>query len=70
MDFISWDIEDGGVSLIRRGAWFIFSWISSIIWAQGELFKIQKALCSILTSIGKDEVTLNKFCSLERIKQT
>ena len=70
MDFISWDIEDGGVSLIRRGAWFIFSWISSIIWAQGELFKIQKALCSILTSIGKDEATLYKFFSLERIKQT
>ena len=68
MDFISWDIEDGSVSLIRRGAWFIFR--CTRIWAQGELFKIQKALCSILTSIGKDEATLYKFFSLERIKQT
>ena len=70
MDFIRWDIEDGGVSLIRSGAQFIFSWISGIIWAQGELFKIQKALCGTLTFFGKDEVTLNKFFSLERIKQT
>ena len=68
MDFISWDIEDGGVSLIRRGTWYIIR--CTRIWAQGELFKIQKALCSILTSIGQNEVTLNKFFSLERIKQT
>lgn len=68
MDFIRWDIEDCGVSLIRSGTWFIFS--CTRIWAQGELFKIQKALCSTLTSVGKDEVTLYKFFSLERIKQT
>ena len=70
MDFIRWDIEDCGVSLIRSGTWFIFSWSSGIIWAQSELFKIQIALCSTLTSVGQDEVTLNKFFSLERIKQT
>ena len=68
MDFISWDIEDGGVSLIRRGTWYIIR--CTRIWAQGELFKIQKALCSILTFIGQDEATLYKFFSLERIKQT
>lgn len=68
MDFINWYIEDGGVSFIRRGTWYIIRCTS--VWAQGELFKIQKALCSILTSIGKDEVTLYKFFSLERIKQT
>lgn len=68
INFINWDIEDSGISCISFRAWYIIR--CTRIWAQGELFKIQKALCSTLTSAGQDEVTFNKFFSLERIKQT